>query len=66
MNRKEDQEMLAAGRPYLRSVLAFLLRMRDGRMPVRENVEPFYQEADCFLNRLNRDLIDWEYKQPRP
>ena len=42
-------------RPYWRTALAVLLRLRDGRK-FNAVIKPFYEEADKFLLELEKDL----------
>ena len=50
--RHEQRAALAASRPIIRSVLAFLLYLRFGH----EEISEAYSEADSFLEVLKSDL----------
>ncbi len=51
-NRPDDLEMLQDAKPFLRSILAFLLYLRFGQ----NTTEAGYPMADYFLSRLEADL----------
>ncbi len=50
-NRADDLEMLQEAKPFLRSILAFLVNLR-----YEQTVEESYAEADMFLAQLEADL----------
>jgi hypothetical protein len=59
---KQDLETLKAGKPYLRSILAFLIYMRFGSIPDKDEgmgekpLQGAYALADYFLNQLKKDV----------
>ena len=61
MNRQDDRKVLDEARPFVRSILAFLLYLRFGGpptapKPANYNIGEAYCEADHFLDRLGKDL----------
>ena len=61
MPNKSDLETLAAGKPFIRSILAFLLYLRFGgpttsAKPCNYNIGEAYCEADHFLDNLEKDV----------
>jgi hypothetical protein len=53
-NVNDDLEVFEQARPYIRSVLAFLVLLRFGEFPTRPNTP--YEVADTFLDRLRTDI----------
>ncbi len=49
----DDKEVLEAGLPYIRSALAFLLKMRFG---MAWTIDDCYKFADAFIKQLKQDL----------
>ena len=55
MNRTDDLKVLTEGKPFIRSVLAFLIYLRFGRTEIK-NTPMCYAQADDFINQLEKDL----------
>lgn len=51
-NKEVDLATLKQGKPYIRSVLAFILRLRFGNW----DVSNCYTTADVFITQLERDI----------
>lgn len=54
MKRKEDIEVLKQARPYLRSLLAFIIYLRWGKYPHDKKFA--YREADEFVRDLEQEV----------
>ncbi len=54
INRNTDKDTLEAGKPYLRSILAFLLYLRYENM----HIATAYTTADEFIGQLEIDVSD--------
>lgn len=52
-NLKDDLEVLKAGKPYLRGVLAFITYIRFGSSRA---VDDCYMTADKFIKQLETDI----------
>jgi hypothetical protein len=50
----DDKDMIAAGTPYIRSVLAFIIYVRYDAA----TIESSYTQADKFLTQLKSDMED--------
>lgn len=63
MNREDDRQMLGEARPFVRSILAFLLYLRFGGpttspRPCNYNIGEAHVDADHFLDRLDKEDLD--------
>ncbi len=65
MNREDDKQVLADGRPFIRSAVALLIYTfrRGGYVEVMDavssqpqSIEDAYVDADVFPKRLDEDL----------
>lgn len=53
MDRKDDLEVLKQAKPFIRSILAFIVYVRFGTM---RSTDECYINADKFIDRLEKDL----------
>lgn len=53
MNRPEDLKTLEEGKPFIRSVVAFILYLRFGST---WPIDSCYRKADEFIGALKNDL----------
>lgn len=52
-NKELDLATLNQGKPYIRSILAVVFKLRFGGM---WGVEECYTQADIFIKQLDRDI----------
>lgn len=59
MSKPDDLDVLQAAKPFVRSILAFILFIRFAQPGTNEKelVNASYDTADTFINKLENDII---------